>query len=266
MVSPDPDFGIDVPALVRRRGYPIERHAVITADGYNLTTFRIPHGIQRASESQPVASENRPVALLQHGALDSSFAWVANSPNQSLAFLLADAGFDVWLPNTRGSAWSQSHARYPPRSAQFWNFSFDEVAAFGLPANVAYARNVTGAARVGLVAHSEGATTAFAALSTQPALGEALSAYVALAPPVFMQHVSRRGRHPLLHLPSPERPSRTEPVPRAQRVPSARPQPRRSAVCAAGRARGGARVRRAAARPASRAAPHSHRRCALQRG
>ena len=35
MVSPDPDFGIDVPALVRRRGYPIERHAVITADGYN---------------------------------------------------------------------------------------------------------------------------------------------------------------------------------------------------------------------------------------
>ena len=35
--------------------------------------------------------------LLQHGLLQSSAVWVDNGPTQALAFILADAGFDVWL-------------------------------------------------------------------------------------------------------------------------------------------------------------------------
>ena len=38
--------------------------------------------------------------LLQHGLLESSAVFVDNGPGQSLAFALADAGFDVWLSNT----------------------------------------------------------------------------------------------------------------------------------------------------------------------
>jgi hypothetical protein len=32
-----------------------------------------------------------------------------NTPEQSLAFILADRGFDVWIANTRGTRWSNRH-------------------------------------------------------------------------------------------------------------------------------------------------------------
>ena len=38
--------------------------------------------------------------LLQHGLLESSAVFVDNGPGRSLAFALADAGFDVWMSNT----------------------------------------------------------------------------------------------------------------------------------------------------------------------
>ena len=43
----------------------------------------------------------RPAVLLQHGLLQCSAVWVDNGPLQALAFILADAGFDVWLVRDR---------------------------------------------------------------------------------------------------------------------------------------------------------------------
>ncbi len=42
------------------------------------------------------------MVYLQHGLLDSSATWVMNFPEQSLAFILHDAGYDVWLGRPSG--------------------------------------------------------------------------------------------------------------------------------------------------------------------
>ena len=86
----DPDCFATVQQLISEKGYPAECHDVVTADGYILTMHRIP---------RPGA----PAVLLQHGLLDASETWVVNQPNNSLGFLLYDAGFDVFMVSRRAA-------------------------------------------------------------------------------------------------------------------------------------------------------------------
>lgn len=59
--------------------------------------------------------------------LDSSNTWVLNSVTESLAFILADAGFDVWLGNNRGNCYSQYNTHLSPDDVAFWAFSYDGI-------------------------------------------------------------------------------------------------------------------------------------------
>jgi pimeloyl-ACP methyl ester carboxylesterase len=73
---------------------------------------RITHSIESHHILMLIQNRNttcRPPVLLQHGLLESSAVFVDNGPGRSLAFALADAGFDVWMSNTwvsRPSGWT----------------------------------------------------------------------------------------------------------------------------------------------------------------
>ena len=73
-----------------------------------------------------------------------SEVWVCvPNPTQNLAFVLAEAGYDVWLGNTRGNKYSCKHRTLKPTEEAFWDFSIDHLALFDMKDAVDYiVRNI----------------------------------------------------------------------------------------------------------------------------
>ena len=68
--------------------------------------------------------EDAPVVFMQHGLFGSGENFVSNA-DLSPAYILANAGYDVWLGNSRGSKYSRKHAYLNPNEdAKFWQFSW----------------------------------------------------------------------------------------------------------------------------------------------
>nr|XP_037273554.1 lipase 3-like [Rhipicephalus microplus] len=159
--------------LVRSKGYEAEEHVATTEDGYVLSLQRVLSGGGRPPG---------PPVLLVHGLLSSAVEWVINYPHQSLGFLLADAGYDVWLGNYRGTPYSRGHLEYSDSESRYWDFRLDEVGLLDLPALVDYVLARTGWPQLFLVGFSQGNTAAWVMLADKPHYNDKILLLVALAP------------------------------------------------------------------------------------
>ncbi|XP_039266703.2 lysosomal acid lipase/cholesteryl ester hydrolase-like isoform X1 [Styela clava] len=175
-----PECFMKVPEIIQYAGYPFELHTVMTSDGYNLGLHRIPHGKDEAEDKKLT---QKPVVLLQHGLLADSANWVSNGRNDSLAFLLADYGLDVWLGNVRGNTYSRSHVKLDPNvDEKFWRYSWQQFSEIDLPAMVDYIIEKTGNKKIYYIGHSQGTLIMFARLAEDPDFNEKIHLFIGLGP------------------------------------------------------------------------------------
>ncbi|XP_004343698.1 triacylglycerol lipase [Capsaspora owczarzaki ATCC 30864] len=172
----DPAMDMTTVQLIQHFGYTAEEHIVKTDDRFVLTLHRIP---RRKNESHSVNGD-RPAVFLMHGLMMCSEVWVAT--NDSLAFMLADHGFDVWLGNNRGNRYSHKNTKFKPSQNHFWDFSVDELALYDVPANLNYILDLTQQKTLSYVGFSQGTAQAFASFSLNPQLAARVNMFVALAP------------------------------------------------------------------------------------
>ena len=169
---------------VKALDYPVETHFITTDDGYILTYFRI------QAKGQKTLLPNLPVVFIHHGLLDSSDSWVLNNEDNAPGLLLANKGYDVWFGNSRGNKYSLGHITLKPSDPEFWQFTFQNMSHYDLPAAFEYIHLRTGQP-INYVGHSQGTLIMFAALSDQePSVLKYLRKYIALAPVAWVSHIT----------------------------------------------------------------------------
>lgn len=217
--------------LIELEGYTCEEHIVRTPDGYFLNLQRIrakggvtprkkprPSGAHAGSSSfaevgsgaggdarasastsgmtgsgagEAEAARAPGPVLFMHGLMMNSEVWLLNGKD-SLPFLAAEEGHDVWLGNNRGNKYGSRHETLDTRDTKFWNFSLDEFARFDVPAMLDYILGVTGKPKCAYVGFSNGTAQMFASLAIYPELERRVSVFVALSPAFTIQWMTNR--------------------------------------------------------------------------
>ncbi|KAI3413113.1 Lipase [Psidium guajava] len=168
--------------LIEPAGYPCSEHTLQTKDGYLLALQRVSSG------SRDLWAQRGPPVLLQHGLFMAGDAWFLDSKGQSLGFILADHGFDVWVGNVRGTRWSHGHVSLSEKDKNFWDWSWEDLALYDLAEMIHHISSIT-SSKLFLVGHSQGTIMSLAAL-TQPDIAEMVEAAALLCPISYLGHVS----------------------------------------------------------------------------
>jgi hypothetical protein len=107
-------------------GYPCLEYLVQTEDGFLLGLQRIPHG---HDNNLLTLKKQKPPVLLQHGLLQGG-------------------------ANVRGTRWSHGHIALTKTDRDYWDWTWDELAMYDLPAMLKFVYKTTGS-KVFYVGHSQ---------------------------------------------------------------------------------------------------------------
>ncbi|CAL5080289.1 unnamed protein product [Urochloa decumbens] len=168
--------------LLLPQGYPCTEHTVKTDDGFLLSVQHIPRG------KNGVTDNAGPPVFLQHGLFQGGDTWFINSNEQSLGYILADNGFDVWIGNVRGTRWSKGHSTLSVHDKLFWDWSWQDLAEYDLSAMLSYVYTVT-QTKILYVGHSQGTIMGLAAF-TNPEIVKMIGSAALLCPISYLDHVS----------------------------------------------------------------------------
>lgn len=162
-------------------GYPIEIHDVTTEDDYILQVHRIPY-----SPLNGVDFKTKGVVFMQHGFIANSDNFVLHGPGQALAYMISDAGYDVWLGNFRGNTYSRRHVFLNPNiPGPFWNFGPFEYGYYDVAAMLNYILKTTSREKLHYIGHSMGTMAFFMLTSERPEFNSKIMSANILAPQMF---------------------------------------------------------------------------------
>ncbi|CAG9840555.1 unnamed protein product [Diabrotica balteata] len=82
------------------------------------------------------------------------------------AFKLVDNGYDLWIPNFRGTTYSKKHVNKNISQKEYWNYSVHEIGIYDVAAIVEYVANFTERKDISYIGHSMG-TSAFTIYATE---------------------------------------------------------------------------------------------------
>jgi len=211
----------DTAYYARRVGLDIETYEVQTEDGFVIDLLHVynPREYTAASKerrgmkspdvfkdgfveegrqngttsTQYKDGDRRYPVLLMHGLLQSAGAYCCND-DDSLAFYLAKAGFDVWLGNNR-CGFEPRHVRLQYGDPRMWAWNIRQMGVMDLPALVSRVLEETGFEKLGLVCHSQGTTQTMVALAREqrPDIGERISIFCGLAPAAYSGPLIKKG-------------------------------------------------------------------------
>ena len=103
--------------ICQENGFGTESYTLVTPDDYVLSLYRIPGTFKEMQKGT-----KKPAVLMMHAQDCDMMEWVWNDSTRANAFILARAGYDVWMGNNRGNKFSNAHLTLSPKDKEYWDF------------------------------------------------------------------------------------------------------------------------------------------------
>ncbi|XP_066143555.1 uncharacterized protein [Euwallacea fornicatus] len=184
----NPDILLNLDQLIKKHGYPVELHEVVTDDGYILNLYRIPHGLNKESSKL----KNKSALLMVHSQGGAPYNFVALGKKYAPAYYFADRGFDVWLFCARGVECQnpQKHKKFNWNAHQtYWNYNGQHIGTYDLAASIDVVRNKTGQDKIFHLGLSIGAAYFYMLMSERPEYNDKIKLNINYAPMVIMKEL-----------------------------------------------------------------------------